>query len=118
VAVQEANIDARPMPCYRESCQHILFTCEADPLLSSISIKSRAFSLRSRRSSACTAPSPLGATPASAPNFASHPRRQLGSTPKLLAADGIVYPWWLTNSTADILNPRVNFLPAIARSLE
>src|ERR1035437_602278 len=50
------------------------------------SIKSRAFSLRSRRSSAAIAPSPLGAAWASLPNFSIQYRTLLGSTPRLLAA--------------------------------
>src|ERR1700722_16581353 len=77
------------------------------------SISSRAFSLRSRASSAATAPSPLGAIPASDENLAIQPRRLLGSIPRLLAASGMLYPWALTRLTAEILNSRVYFRLAI-----
>src|SRR5688572_4769067 len=52
------------------------------------SIRRRAFSFRSRASSALRAPSPLGASPASLPNFSTHCRIDPGSTPRLLAASG------------------------------
>src|SRR5258706_3314293 len=65
------------------------------------SISSRAFSLRSRRSSALSAPSPLGITPPSSAleNFSTHPRTLAGSTPRLLAASGILQPCSLTSLT-------------------
>src|SRR6185295_14061166 len=54
------------------------------------SISSRAFSLRSRRSSAFSAPSPLGTTPPSSDedNFSTQARTLAASTPKLRAASG------------------------------
>src|ERR1700722_5025533 len=74
------------------------------------SISRRAFSFRSRRSSAASAPSPVGANPSSVENLATQPRTQLGSTPRLLAASTMEYPCSLTSLTAETLNSRVNFL--------
>jgi len=54
------------------------------------SIVNRAISLRSRCNSAATAPSPLGAMHDSLENLPTHPRTQLGSTPRLLAAAATV----------------------------
>src|ERR1051325_277805 len=50
------------------------------------SMSSRTFSLRSRRFSAASAPSPLGTMPASPEYFEIQPRTDAGSTPRLLAA--------------------------------
>src|ERR1700733_6019624 len=54
------------------------------------SIRRRAFSLRKLRSSAASAPSPFGSKPGWEENLPTQPRTLLGSTPKLLAASGIV----------------------------
>src|SRR5882757_8878398 len=82
------------------------------------SISSRAFSLRSRRSSAAIAPSPLGARPISDENFPTHPRIELGSTPKLLPASEIEYPCSLTSFTAETLNSREYFRRGIYAPLD
>ena len=50
------------------------------------SSRRRAFSFRSRRNSACTAPSPVGARPSASENFVTHSRMAAGSTPRLRAA--------------------------------
>src|SRR5450432_172178 len=82
------------------------------------SIRSWAFSLRSRRSSAFSAPSPLGARPASPENFSTQPRTLAGSTPRLLAASTMLYPCSLTSLTAESLNSRENLRLDMTCSLD
>src|SRR5438552_3738481 len=82
------------------------------------SISSRAFSLRSRRSSAFRAPSPLGARPSSEPNRSIQDRTFAASTPRLFAASGMLYPCSLTSLTAESLNSRVYLRLGMTCSLD